>query len=273
MGSVTERSVEALGSVFRVQLLALQPHTALVIPALNESATIRGIVERALPEVKRIIVVDDGSSDGTSAALHGLPITVLRNDKNSGKAASLRRGMVRALADGASVVLTLDADGQHQPEDIPRLVAAHLEHPEAIIVGARLREKNRIPRIRYLANRFANFWIAWAAGYPISDSQSGFRLYPATLLSAIDIAHDTSPGFVFESAVLINAAQAGVTSVAVGIPAIYHKGVRPSHFRPIVDAYLIARMVTWKLLSRGFNIPGLIRSRRCPEKARQSHMA
>ena len=270
MGSVTARSVEALGSVLRVQPLVVPPQTALVIPAFNESATIRGIVVRALPEVERIIVVDDGSSDGTSAALHGLPITILHNGTNSGKAASLRRGMVRALADGASVVLTLDADGQHQPEDIPRLVAAHLERPDAIIVGARLREKNRIPRVRYLANRFANFWIAWAAGYPISDSQSGFRLYPAALLSAIDIANDTSPGFVFESAVLINAAQAGVTSVAVSIPAIYHKGVRPSHFRPVRDAFLIARMVTWKLLCRGFNIPGLIRSRRRSGESRPS---
>ncbi len=270
MGSVTERSVEALGSVFRVRPEVSPPLTALVIPACNESATIRDIVVRALREVERIIVVDDGSDDGTSGALHGLPVTVLRNPANLGKAASLRRGMVRALGDGADAVLTLDADGQHRPEDIPRLVAAHLRDPLAIIVGARLHEKNRIPRVRYLANRFATFTIAWAAGYPISDSQSGFRLYPATLLSAIDIAHDTSPGFVFESAVLINAAQAGVTSVAVGIPAIYHQGFRPSHFRPIADAFLIARMVTWKLLCRGFNIPGLIRSRRRSAESRPS---
>lgn len=271
MGSVTERSVEALGSVFRVQPFVMQPHTALVIPAHNEAGTIRDIVVRALREVERIIVVDDGSTDSTSAELHGLPITVLRHETNEGKAAALRRGMVRALADGAEIVLTLDADGQHQPEDIPRLVAAHRQHPEAIIVGARLRDKNRIPRMRYLANRFANFWIAWAAGYRISDSQSGFRLYPAGILSMIDVANDTSPGFVFESAVLINAAHAGVTSVAVGIPAIYHKGVRPSHFRPVLDAALIARMIAWKLLSRGFDIPGLIRSRRSGE-AGQSRM-
>jgi glycosyltransferase involved in cell wall biosynthesis len=272
VGSISERSVEALGSVFRVERLRAPAGTTLVIPAFNEAATIRDIVVRALREVERIIVVDDGSTDRTSTALEDLPITLLRNETNAGKAASLRRGMVRALADGAAVVLTLDADGQHQPEDIPRLIAAHRAHPGAIVVGARLRQKNRIPRMRYLANRFANFWIAWAAGYPISDSQSGFRLYPAAVLSAIDVANDASPGFVFESAVLINAARAGTTSVAVGIPAIYHEGVRPSHFRPVRDVFLISRMVAWKLLSRGLDIPGLIRSRRSGE-ARQSPIA
>lgn len=273
MGSVTERSVDALGFAVRVEPGVSPPHSALVIPAFNESATIRDIVVRALCEVDRIIVVDDGSDDGTSDALHGLPVTILRNPTNRGKAASLRRGMVRALGDGADSVLTLDADGQHQPEDIPRLVDAHLRNPQAIIVGARLHEKIRMPRVRYLANRFATFMIAWAAGYPISDSQSGFRLYPATLLSAIDIRNDHSPGFVFESAVLINAARIGVTSVAVGIPAIYHKGARVSHFRPVVDAFLISRMVVWKLITSGLNIRGLIRSRRCSAETHQSRMA
>jgi glycosyltransferase involved in cell wall biosynthesis len=217
--------------------------------------------------------VDDGSDDGTGATLQGLPVTVLRNARNLGKAASLRRGMVCALEEGASAVVTLDADAQHEPEDIPRLVAAHVCNPQAIIVGARLHEKNRIPRVRYVANRFANFWIAWAAGYPISDSQSGFRLYPATLLAALDIRNDRSPGFVFESAVLINAARVGVTSEAVRISAIYRNGARRSYFRPVVDVLLITRMVAWKLLSRGFDIPGLLRSRRSPGRPRQSRMA
>lgn len=246
---------------------------AVVIPAFNEFRTIRDIVTRALREVDRIVVVDDGSEDGTAAALAGLPVTVLRNPVNLGKAASLRRGMVRALADGASAVVTLDADAQHRPEDIPRLVAAHLQHPQSIIVGARVHDRTRTPRARYVANRVADFWIAWAAGYPLTDSQSGFRIYPAALLFAIDIRSDRSQGFVFESAVLIRAARAGVQSVAVGISALYPAGARASHFRPVVDVLLIARMVAWKLLSGGFNIPGLIRSRRCPARAHQSHMA
>ena len=273
MGSVTECAVRALDSGSRGAAATSQPKIAVVIPAFDELPTIRDVVTRALREVERVIVVDDGSTDGTGAALQGLPVTVLRNPANLGKAASLRRGMVCALMDGASAVVTLDADAQNRPEDIPRLIAAHLRDPSALIVGARLHEKERIPRARYLANRFANFWIAWAAGYPISDTQSGFRLYPASALAAIDVRNDKSAGFVFESAVLINAAHLGVRSVPVRISAIYQSGARRSHFRPVVDILLITRMVAWKLLSRGMNIPGLIRSRRSPERAQQSHMA
>ena len=244
---------------------------AVVIPAFNEAPTVRGVVERALRKADRIIVVDDGSSDGTGDALRGLPVTVMRNPVNLGKAASLRRGMSSALAEGASAVVTLDADGQHEPEDIPRLLAAHARNPQAIIIGARLHDKSRIPRSRYLANRFGNFWVAWAAGYPISDSQSGFRLYPASVLGAIDVHNDRSRGFVFESAVLINAARAGFMSQAVAISALYPSGRRRSHFRPVLDFLLIGRMIWWKLLTRGFDIPGLLRSRRCADRSQQSH--
>lgn len=250
-----------------------QPRVAVVIPAFNESATIRDIVTRALRQVDCVIVVDDGSDDGTSAALQGLSATVLRNPANLGKAGSLRRGFLHALEDGASAVVTLDADGQHEPEDIPRLVAAHLHSPRSIVVGTRLRGRENAPRSRYLANRFADFWIGWAAGYRMRDSQSGFRLYPATLLAAIDIRNDRSQRFVFESAVLIDAARVGVESVEVGISAIYHGGARASHFRPVADVLLITRMVAWKLLRGGLSIPGLVRRRRASSRAHQSHMA
>jgi glycosyltransferase involved in cell wall biosynthesis len=235
---------------------------AVVIPAFNEALTIRGVVEAALRQVPRVIVVDDGSSDGTADALRGLTAIVLRNPVNLGKAESLRRGMALALQEGASAVITLDADGQHDPVDIPRLIEAHARRPDPIIIAARLHEKDKIPRGRYIANRVANFWIGWAAGYPLSDSQSGFRLYPAPLLRAIDVTHNRALGFVFESEVLISAARVGVKSFAVPIHAVYRPHARPSYFRPFVDVMLITRMVAWKLLSRGMNIPGLIRSLR-----------
>jgi glycosyltransferase involved in cell wall biosynthesis len=265
MGHVSDCPVDTLGHA-AAGTAAAPASLAVVIPAYNEASTIREVATRALRQAARVIVVDDGSSDGTAAALHDLPLTVLRNPRNLGKAASLRRGMLRALEDRVSAVVTLDADGQHDPEHIPRLLEAHARDPQSIVIGARLHEKDRIPRARYLANRFANFWIAWAAGYPIRDSQSGFRFYPASVLSAIDLRNDRSVGFVFESAVLINAARAGVASVPVSIPAIYPQGARASHFRPVVDVLLITRMVAWKLLTRGLDIPGLVRSRRSPDR-------
>ena len=262
MGSVSDHALDALDGARRASTEVPHARVAVVIPAFNEAATLREVVTRAMPHAHRVIVVDDGSTDATSTVLRGLAVTVLRNPVNLGKAASLRRGMLQALSDGATAVVTLDGDGQHEPADIPKLVAAHLRDPRAIVVGARLHDRASIPLPRYLANRFANFWIAWAAGYPISDSQSGFRLYPAPLLAAMDMRSERSTGFVFESKVLIDAARLGVESIAVGIPAIYKAGARRSHFRPVVDILLITRMVAWKLLSRGLNIPGLIRSRR-----------
>ena len=250
-----------------------RPRIAVVIPAYNESGTIRDVVTRALRHTERVIVVDDGSVDSTSAALQGLPVTVLRNSANFGKAAALRRGIVHALMEGATAIVTLDGDGQHEPEDIPRFVAAHLCHPHSIVVGARLHARECAPRLRYLANRFADFWIGWAAGYRMSDSQSGFRLYPATALCAIDIHSNRSQRFVFESAVLIDAARVGVESVAVGISSIYRRDARASHFRPVVDVLLITRMVAWKLVVGGFNVPGLFRSRRPADRDSQSRWA
>jgi glycosyltransferase involved in cell wall biosynthesis len=237
-----------------------KPAFALVIPALNEAATIRDVVSRALVQSDTVIVVDDGSHDGTARVLDGLPAVILRNQYTCGKAASLRRGIAYALGEGVAAVMTLDGDGQHAPEDIPRLIAAYRRNPGMIIIGARLHDTLKIPRSRYLANRFANFWIAWAAGYPLNDSQSGFRLYPAQVLESLHVVHNQSRGFVFESEILIDAARSGVRSVSVTIPAVYRTDARPSHFRPVLDILLITRMVAWKLLSRGLYVSGLLRS-------------
>jgi hypothetical protein len=158
--------------------------------------------------------------------------------------------------------VTLDGDGQHLPEDIPRLLNYFRQSPNTIIIGSRLHEKANIPRARYNANRFASFWISWAAGYPISDSQSGFRIYPANLLDQVKVAHRRSSGFVFESEILIEAGRRGITSLPVSISAIYMPQARASHFRPVVDIARIVRMVTWKLVARGLYLQGLQRSLR-----------
>lgn len=235
---------------------------AAVIPAFNEAATIRDVASRALRQLARVIVVDDGSNDATAATLDDLPLTLLRNAENQGKAAALWRGMQHALAQGVEAVVTLDADGQHEPEDVPRLLAAHRSDPRAMVIGARLHDKSKIPMARYCANRFANFWIAWAAGTPLADSQSGFRIYPAALLKSVDVAHDRSAGFVFESEILIEAGRRGVPIIAVPIRAIYSSHGRASYFREVLDTARIVRMVAWKLLSRGLYLNGLVRSLR-----------
>jgi glycosyltransferase involved in cell wall biosynthesis len=239
---------------------------AIVIPAFDEVRTIRDIAERSLRQCALVIVVDDGSTDGTGAALHGLPVDVLRHERNEGKAASLWDGMQLALEKGAEAVVTLDADGQHQPEDVGRLLLAANEHPQRVIVAARLKGRESYPKARRRANRFADFWISWAAGHPIADSQSGQRLYPAALLRKLDVRHDAGAAFTFESEALIRAARLGYTTVAVPIAAIYDPAGRPSHFRPVRDIARIVMMVAGQLLATGLYPAGLWRSLRFPAR-------
>ena len=233
-----------------------------VIPAYNEAGTIHVVAAQTLKYLDRVLVVDDGSADQTVDCLRELPVTVLRHPRNLGKAAALWLGMQHAMTQGASAVVTLDGDGQHNPGDIPALIALHRCDPSAIVIGARLRSSSAIPWLRYLANRVANFWISWAAGFHIPDSQSGFRLYPTAVLNAAGSRCDAMSGFAFESELLIEAGRIGVPIRTVPVSAIYGGHLRQSHFRKVRDVMCITRMVAGKLLAKRLDIPGLLKSRR-----------
>jgi glycosyltransferase involved in cell wall biosynthesis len=229
----------------------------IVIPGYNEAATVRGVASQAKQHCPNVVVVDDGSTDGTTEALADLDVTLLRNEKNHGKAGSLVRGFDHALAKGAVGVITLDADGQHAPEEIPLFLDQSGRHPAAFLIGARRRDQRKASFPRYVANRIADFWIGWAAGVLIEDSQSGFRLYPASLLRAVSLKSGKARSFVFESEILIEAARRGIDCQNVEITVTPRSGPRPSHFRPLVDILRITQMVAWKLLSRGLYLRGL----------------
>ena len=229
-----------------------------VIPAYNEAGSIRAVASAVIPLVDRLIVVDDGSSDRTAEALDGLDVIVVRNPRNLGKAGSLWVGFDCALEAGASAVLTLDADGQHPAAEIPRLMEAHGERPAALIVAARLKSRESVPGLRRFANGMANFWISWAAGRKIGDTQSGFRLYPAALLRCLNHRRYAYHGFVFESEILIDACHAGYLVSEIPIEAVYPPDLRPSHYRHS-DTARIVRMVAGKLLRRAFYPRGLWR--------------
>ncbi len=244
---------------------------AVVIPAYNEAATIRDLAERVLRHASTVIVVDDGSVDGTVQQLSGLPVTLIENGDNRGKGAALLAGLRRAYDGGADLVLTLDGDGQHRPEDIPRFVEMAGRHPSRIVIGSRIADKAAFPPARYRANRFADFWISWASGYLVRDSQSGFRLYPRAVVAFLINRSKSAQGFVFESEVLISAAWAGFRSTAVAIPALYGDAKRrPSHFRPVIDITKIVVMVAGKLLSRWMYPRGLIKVLRAYRTAKQN---
>jgi len=243
----------------------------VVIPAYNEAATVRDVAARARRHCPNVIVVDDASSDGTDSVLTGLDVTLLCNERNCGKAGSLVQGFEHALSHGAVAVLTLDADGQHAPEEIPAFLERSLDDPNAFLIGVRRRDQRRVSFWRYVANRIADFWISWAAGRPIDDSQSGFRLYPSRLLREVTIPHGREESFVYESEVLIEAARQGFAIENVAVSVSPRSGPSPSHFRPLLDILKITRMVAWKLLRRGLFLSGLYRVVVGRKEGRSSH--
>ncbi len=235
---------------------------AIVIPALNEALRIREVVEAALQQCPHVIVVDDGSDDGTAEAVADLPITLLRHPRRMGKGAGLRDGFAEALRRGHAAVVSMDGDGQHDARDIPRLLAAANRHPGWIVIGARLRKRANQPLHRRLANEFGDWGIAWGTGYQVADSQSGQRLYPADVC-ALAVAGIPGEDFVFEAQLLMSAAQQlGTRCVSVPIEARYSlvhgaPQFRPSHFRPLRDLWRITSHIVLQCVRRG----GLLRMR------------
>ena len=217
---------------------------AIVIPALNEALRIRGVVEGALAQCRRVIVVDDGSDDDTVARIADLPVALLQHPRRMGKGASLRDGFREALRQGARAVLTMDGDGQHSAADIPRMLEAANRYPGYIVIGARLRRRSQKPILRRLANEFGDWGLAWGTGYQIADSQSGQRLYPAAVAALDDVPGED---FVFEAQIMISAARRlGTRCVSVPIESRYkcvHSSdeFRASHFRPLRDPPPAAR--------------------------------
>jgi len=231
---------------------------AVVIPALDEEATIRAVVESVLPHGLDVIVIDDGSRDGTRAALEGLAVTLIVHPQRLGKGEALVDGFRLALERGCDGVISMDGDGQHAAADIPRLLAAHRAAPGALLLCARTVGREIQPGLRHFANHFADFWVSWAAGLPIRDSQCGQRLYPRALIEALPAR--AAGGFAFESEILIEAARRGVPILSLAIEARYAPGRRASHFRPLLDVGRITRMIAGKLLRRGMYPAGLWRA-------------
>ena len=213
---------------------------AAVIPALNAAKTLGPVIAASREHVDAIVVVDDGSNDGTSDVAGAAGVNVVRHQKNHGKGAALKTGFRWCLERGYDAVLTLDADGQHLGSNIPKLVAAWKEtHADLIIGGRSHLFEQMLPR-RRVANRLSAAAIAWASGLKVSDSQSGFRIYSANLLRAITLH---SNGFAMESEVLVRAGRRGLRVVTVPVDLGFVDGLATSHYRPVLDSLRIAVVV------------------------------
>ncbi|HVX05452.1 MAG TPA: glycosyltransferase family 2 protein [Rhodanobacteraceae bacterium] len=224
----------------------------VIVPCLNEALAIRGLLEGVLAHCRDVIVIDDGSTDDTAAIVAQMPVTLIRHPERRGKGEALRAGFREALKRGATGVLTMDGDGQHDPADIPRILAAARQFPDAMIIGARMLERERQPAGRRRANDFADWGISWGCGRPVADTQSGQRWYPH---AALELAEPGSgpvqllpaQDFVFEAAILI-AASRELDMPVVSIPILcrYDSDARHSHFRSVRDTLRI----TWYTIRR-----------------------
>jgi glycosyltransferase involved in cell wall biosynthesis len=215
----------------------------ILVPTYDNARTVRDVVERALGTGLDVLVVDDGSRDGTPEILASLEgIAVHRHERNLGKGAALKSGFRLAEERGYTHAITLDSDGQHFPEDAPVLLAAVRAWPEALIVGARDLAAACAGRGSRFGRRFSNFWTYVETGERVADTQSGFRVYPLQAVRALALAND---GFGFEIEVLVKAAWTGVPLVSVPVRVFYPpEGERVSHFRPIADFASISRLNT-----------------------------
>lgn len=235
------------------------PNIAVLIPAYNEDKTIHTIIQQTKHHIAQVIVINDGSTDNTAEALKDLPITLLHNDTNQGKDKTLLRGFKYCLDNKVNAILTIDADGQHDPADIPKFLDAYAQHPEHLIIGARVTNTENAPKHRLFANKLGDFFVSWAAGERIKDSQSGYRLYPAAMLRDYLKTHKKHDGFVFESEIIIDGVHNGFHTAIVPIKSYYPEAARASHFHPLRDSVKIGKMLVKKIVMKGFNIPGLIR--------------
>jgi glycosyltransferase involved in cell wall biosynthesis len=213
-----------------------------VIPAFNEEVTIGGVVAEARLYAP-VLVVDDGSTDRTADEARAAGAVVIAGRTRQGKGAALRVGLRAACATGATWVVTLDGDGQHEPAEIRRLVETARRMPEAVVIGGRLQSTGAMPRGRLNACRVASFFIGWTTGTAIRDTQSGFRCYPTRLFDEVEPRRG---GFVLESELLVATARVGRPLVEVPIRA--SAPGRRSRFHPVLDggavgAYIAAGVI------------------------------
>ncbi len=248
----------------------MSDHVA-VIPVFNEAPTVGDLVARAACHGP-VLVVDDGSSDDSADAAAAAGAAVLRLACRRGKGGALRAGFVEALSRGAERVLTLDGDGQHNPDDIPQLLATSAALPGTLVIGSRLVDRGAsMEPARLNALRVAGFFINWLIGQHVADTQSGFRVYPRKLLEAVTPRHG---GFVLESEMLLRAAAAGFAIREVPVTPGLGAG-RPSRFRPLRDGtavatYLIARGI-WRWVRDAGIVAAVLLRPFTPTRVKQRH--
>jgi glycosyltransferase involved in cell wall biosynthesis len=219
----------------------ISPDIWCAIPVFNNRETVKDVVKGCLSIVKNIVVVDDGSTDAdVSSLLSGMDVTVLRHETNLGKGRAILTASKYIESRGGKFMITIDADGQHNPSDIRKFIPLLNEDEPSIIIGSRNFNAENIPGRSRFGRKFANFWLRVETGVHIDDCQSGFRAYPVKYLNQMKFR---GSHYDFEAEVLAKAVWAGLNLKTVDIDVFYPEAEkRVSSFKPFLDNLRISHI-------------------------------
>ncbi|MDD5166180.1 MAG: glycosyltransferase family 2 protein [Candidatus Omnitrophica bacterium] len=214
----------------------------VLIPTFNEGEAIAGLIKKVSAQNLEVIVVDDGSKDNTSEIARRNNATVLQNQSNQGKGASLIKGFAFILSKGFDAVITMDGDGQHAPEDLPNFISAAQYSDGGIFIGNRMAKTKTMPPIRYLTNKLMSWLISKVAKQNIPDTQCGFRLIRKEVLEKLNLK---TYKYETESEILIEASRSGFKIESVPIKTLYLN--EKSHINPFVDTLRFLKFISKEL--------------------------
>jgi len=225
----------------------------VVIPVYNHAQTLRDVALRALEVNDSVMVVDDGSTDGSIDTLAGLDVHIVQHGSNRGKGAAILTAAKACRQLGMTHIATIDADGQHDPVEIRSFIPKVHSEPFSVIVGKRNFKTCNVPGLTKFGRHFSNFWFRLQTGQALGDTQSGFRVYPLVVLENLRLREKR---FAFEVEILVKAAWAGVKLQEVDINVFYPTAdKRISHFRVFGDNLQISLLNTKLTMRSLFPIP------------------
>ncbi|MBD3180795.1 glycosyltransferase [Candidatus Poribacteria bacterium] len=210
----------------------------ILIPAYNEAKAIGRVVSGVRRILDSVLVVDDGSGDNTADIARKAGATVIVHEINKGKGAALQTGFDYILTNNYDAVITMDSDGQHDPEDLPGFLKAFEDNPKiGVIIGSRMGDISGMPAVRKCTNKLTSFVGSLLVHQKIEDSQSGFRLVNSDILRSVNLE---TTGYEMESEILIKASKAGFRIISVPIKTIY--GDEVSKIKPVRDTLRFFRL-------------------------------
>ena len=225
-----------------------------VIPVYNNASTVLSVVSECKKHINNILVVDDGCTDANiTALLSNLSVTVIKHDKNRGKGQALKTAIKYLDAKNAIYMITIDADGQHYPDDIPKFIPAIKDNNYTLAIGCRNFNTDNIPGNSRFGRKFSNLWVRLETGLNLQDTQSGFRAYPVKYISKLKTI---SSSYNFEIEILAKAVWSGIIIKEVPVKVSYPPAKqRISHFRPFLDNFRLSLIHAYLVTLRILPIP------------------